>query len=59
MQFCLAAPVDGIVMVGPANKMQVEEAYEAATADVPPEIWYDFEAEFGVRPANLEGWTTR
>ena len=54
MQFCLAAPVDGIVMVGPANKTQVEEAYEAATADVPLEIWRDFEAEFGVRPANVE-----
>ena len=54
MQFCLAAPVDSIVMVGPANKTQVEEAYEAATANVPPEIWRDFEAEFGVRPANLE-----
>ena len=55
MQFCLAAPVDGIVMVGPANKTQVEEAYEAATVDVPLEIWRAFEAEFGVCPANLDG----
>ena len=54
MQFCLAAPVDGVVMVGPANTVQVEEAYEAATADVSTEIWHDFDAEFGVRPANLE-----
>ena len=54
MQFCLAAPIDGIVMVGPANKMQVEEAYEAATAAVPSEIWRDFEIAFGVRPANLD-----
>ena len=48
VQFCLAAPVDGIVMFGPADKREVEEGYEAATADVPPEIWHDFEAEFGV-----------
>ena len=50
MQFCLAAPVDGIVMFGPANMQQVEEGYEAATADIPPELWRDFEAEFGVGP---------
>lgn len=48
MQFGLAAPVDGIVMFGPANKHQVEEAYEAATAEIPPEVWQDFKAEFGV-----------
>ena len=48
VQFCLAAPVEGIVMFGPANRQQVEEGFEAATADIPPEIWRDFEAEFGV-----------
>jgi aryl-alcohol dehydrogenase-like predicted oxidoreductase len=48
VQFCLAAPIDGVVMFGPANKQQVEEGYEAATAEIPPEIWHDFEAEFGV-----------
>lgn len=48
LQFCLAAPIDGIVMFGPANKQQVEEGYEAATAEIPPEIWRDFDAEFGV-----------
>ena len=48
VQFCLAAPIDGIVMFGPANKQQVEEGYEAATAEIPPEVWHDFEAEFGV-----------
>ena len=50
VQFCLAAPVEGIVMFGPANRQQVEEGYEAATADIPPEIWREFEAEFGVSP---------
>ena len=48
MQFCLAAPVDGIVMPGPANKQQVEEAYEAATVDVSPEVWLEFKAEFDI-----------
>ena len=48
MQFGLAAPVNGIVMAGPANRQQVEDAYEAATADIDPQIWSTFEAEFGV-----------
>lgn len=48
MQFCLAAPTDGIVMPGPANEQQVEEAYEAATVEVPPDVWRDFRVEFGV-----------
>ncbi|MDA0748072.1 MAG: aldo/keto reductase [bacterium] len=48
MQFCLAAPIEGIVMAGPSNKQQVEEAVEAATTIVPPEVWRAFKAEFGV-----------
>ena len=52
MQFCLAAPIDGIVMAGPANKQQVQEAYEAATAEVPSDVWDDFRAEFGVSPGS-------
>ena len=48
MQFCMAAPIDGIVMSGPANRQQVDEAYEAATATVPEEVWGAFKAEFGV-----------
>jgi len=48
MQFCLAAPIDGIVMAGPCTRQQVDEAYEAATADVPAEVWAAFEEEFGV-----------
>ena len=34
MQFCLAAPIDGVVMFGPADKAQVEDGYEAATVDI-------------------------
>lgn len=48
MQYCLAVDIDGIVMPGPYNKQKVEEAYAAATAEVPPEIWQAFKAEFGV-----------
>ena len=48
MQFCLAAPIDGVVMFGPADTAQIEDGYEAATAEIPPEIWDAFEAEFGV-----------
>jgi aryl-alcohol dehydrogenase-like predicted oxidoreductase len=50
VQFCLAAPIDGIVMAGPSNKKEVEEAYESATAQVPVETWRAFKAEFGVGP---------
>ena len=48
LQFCIAAPIDGIVMPGPCNTQQVEEAYEAATADIPAEIWRDFKEQFDV-----------
>ncbi len=49
LQFCLAAPIDGVVMFGPADKAQVEDGFEAATADVPEEIWQEFETEFGIK----------
>ena len=49
MQFCLAAPIDGVVMFGPADKAQVEDGYEAATADILEHIWEAFEAEFGIK----------
>lgn len=49
MQFCLAAPIDGVVMFGPADTAQVEDGYEAATADLSLDIWEAFEAEFGIK----------
>ena len=49
MQFCLAAPIDGVVMFGPADKAQVEDGYQAATVDIPENIWEAFEAEFGIK----------
>ena len=48
LQFCMAAPINGIVLSGPANRQQVEEVYAAATTEVPAEVWRDFKAEFGV-----------
>ncbi|MFC1715985.1 aldo/keto reductase [Candidatus Poribacteria bacterium] len=48
LQFALAAPIDGIVVLGVANKQQVEEGYASATVHIPPEIWSDFKDEFGV-----------
>ena len=49
IQFCLAAPIEGVVMFGPADKAQVEDGYEAATADIPEEIWKAFESEFSIK----------
>ena len=49
IQFCLAAPASSIVLPGASTRRQIDEAYEAATADIPQEIWKEFEAEFGVR----------
>lgn len=49
VQFCLAAPVGSIVMVGPSSKQQVQDAYDAATQEIPEETWHAFEAEFGVK----------
>lgn len=48
MQYCLHADFDGLVMPGPYNRQKVEEAYEAATAEIAVEIWRAFRAEFGV-----------
>lgn len=48
LQFVMAAPIDGIALPGPANRKEVEDAYEAATADIAPEIWRDFKTAFGV-----------
>jgi aryl-alcohol dehydrogenase-like predicted oxidoreductase len=48
LHFGLAAPMDGIIMPGPANRKEVEEVYEAATTPVPPEIWSAFRETFGV-----------
>ncbi len=48
IQFCLALPIDGIVMPGPGTKEHVDEVYASATADIPAEVWKEFKDEFGV-----------
>lgn len=50
IQFCLAAPIDSIVMFGPASVQQVREACEAATSTLPVDIWEAISEEFGIRP---------
>ena len=48
LQFVMAATTDCLVMFGPANRREVDEGYQAATTEVPPEIWKEFKEEFGV-----------
>ncbi len=50
IQFCLAAPVDSVVMFGPASIQHVHDAYEAATDTIPPELWEKLEQDCGIRP---------
>ena len=51
IQFCMALPLkNGIIMPGPGTKEHVEEVYEAATTELPLEVWQAFKAEFGVGP---------
>jgi aryl-alcohol dehydrogenase-like predicted oxidoreductase len=48
LQFCLALPMDGIILAGPGTMKHVEETYASATVDIPSQVWRDFRAEFGV-----------
>ncbi len=50
LQFCLVAPIEGIVLFGAANRKEVEEGYEAATAEIPEDVRREFRAAFGVGP---------
>ena len=50
IQFCLAAPVDSVVMFGPASIQHVHDAYEAATDSIPSELWEKLEQDCGIRP---------
>lgn len=50
IQFCLAAPVDSVVMFGPASIRHVHDAYEAATCTIPPDLWEKLGQEIGIRP---------
>lgn len=48
IQFCLAAPINGMIMPGPGTKEHVEDCYRFATTPVDPAIWRAFKAQFGV-----------
>ncbi len=48
VQFCLAAPIDGIIMPGPGTREHVEDTVCMATTEVDPEVWRAFKAEFGI-----------
>lgn len=50
IQFCLAAPVDSVVMFGPASIQHVHDAYQAATDTIPTELWEKLEQDCGIRP---------
>ena len=50
IQFCMALPMHGIVLVGSGLRQHVDEAFAAATADIPSDVWTAFEAEFSVAP---------
>ncbi len=50
IQFCLAAPVDSVVMFGPASIRHVHDAYEAATETIPSYLWEKLDTEIGIRP---------
>ena len=50
IQFCLAAPVDSVVMFGPASIQHVHDAYQAATDTIPTELWEKLEQDCGIGP---------
>lgn len=53
IQFCLAAPVAGIVLPGQASADEVRGTWEAATATIAPEVWRDFGVAFDIDPLYL------
>ena len=48
LQFCLQAPINAIVLCGPANPQQVEANWASAQVDVPADLWAAFKKRFGV-----------
>mgnify|MGYP006417314199 FL=1 len=55
IQYCLSAPVDGMVLPGQASREEVEGTWEAATAQIPDAIWQEFGETFGVPMDNILG----
>lgn len=48
LHFALAAPIDGIVVVGAGTAEHIEGVYTEALTPVPEEVWEEFKGEFGV-----------
>jgi aryl-alcohol dehydrogenase-like predicted oxidoreductase len=48
LHFALAAPIDGIVLIGSGTPEHVAQVCREALTPVPPEVWRDFRAAFGV-----------
>ncbi|MEE2658612.1 MAG: aldo/keto reductase [Candidatus Latescibacterota bacterium] len=48
IQFCLATPVESIVLPGQASADEVDGTYEAATTAIAAEIWRDFGQDFDI-----------
>lgn len=48
IQFALHAPVESIVVIGAGTRAHMDEAYADAATPVPPEVWQEFRAQFGV-----------
>lgn len=48
LQFALAMPIDGCVLVGPANRQQLKELIAAARKSIDPEVWAELDEQFHV-----------
>jgi len=48
LQFALAMPIDGCVLVGAADRKQLAAAIKSARRDIPPETWRELDEQFGV-----------
>lgn len=55
IQYCLAAPVESIVLPGQASLEEVEGTYEAATAEISADAWREFGQEFDVDVSTVLG----
>ena len=51
IQFCLALPMQGVVLSGPRNVRELQEVVDSATKPIPQELWDEFQREFGIVPA--------
>jgi len=55
IQYALAMPIDGCVLIGAADRRQVAEAVNSARRDIPPETWRELDEQFGVGCRALSG----